>query len=80
MSEKNESVEVPFGNSASDTATLLLAAAEELNLDAGVVTVSGRNFVVPSEVNDKAFGSDKSDDSKAAKKTAKKAPAKKSQE
>lgn len=69
---------VPFGNDAGETSTLLLAAAEELGLDPSVVTVSGRNFVVPSDVNDKAFGSESDD--KADKKPAKKATAKKSQE
>lgn len=77
---KSDPVEVPFGDKPSDTATLLLAAAKELNLESSVVETRGRSFVVPSEVNDKAFGSNKSSDSKAAKKTAKKAPAKKSQE
>lgn len=75
----SNSVEVPFGDKPGDTATLLLAAAEELDLGASVVTVSGKTFVVPAEVNDKAFGSDSK---QAAKKTAAKktAPAKNTQE
>lgn len=49
-------VEVPFGDNGSETATLLLAAAEELGLDANVVQTSGRRaFFVPQEVRDKAF-------------------------
>lgn len=68
-------VSVPFGDSPADTATLLLAAAEELGLDAGVVKTTGRReFSVPSEVHDQAFGERK----KPAKRTAKKAAAKKS--
>lgn len=70
MSENNESVEVEFGDNPSETATLLLAAAEELGLDASVVAVSEGQFVVPSEVNDKAFD-------KPKKSAAKKSPAKK---
>jgi hypothetical protein len=57
-------VEVPYGENAADTATLLLAAAEDLDLDQSVVKTSEGGFLVPSEVNDKAFPP------KAAKKTA----------
>jgi hypothetical protein len=59
-----DQVEVPFGENPSETATLLLAAAEELGLDQGVVGTVEGGFLVPSEVNDKAFPP------KAAKKTA----------
>ena len=57
-------VEVPFGENASETATLLLAAAEELGVGQGVVGTQEGSFVVPPEVKDKAFPP------KAAKKTA----------
>lgn len=50
-----EETEVEYGENASDTATLLLAAAEELGLDAGVVRTAEGKFVVPKDVNDKAF-------------------------
>jgi hypothetical protein len=72
----DEQVEVPFGDDAGDTAVLLLAAAEDLGLDPGVVkTNSDGSFVVPKEVADKADGGGKK---KAAKKTAaKKTAAKK---
>jgi hypothetical protein len=69
----SENVEVEFGDKPGDTATLLLAAAEELGLEAGVVQTRGRSFVVPEKVRDKAF---KSESKKAP---AKKAPAKKSE-
>ena len=59
-----DKVEVAFGDNPSETATLLLAAAEELGLDQGVVGTVEGGFLVPSEVNDKAFPP------KAAKKTA----------
>jgi len=59
-----DKVEIPFGDNASETATLLLAAAEELGLDQSVVGTVEGGFLVPSEVNDKAFPP------KAAKKTA----------
>jgi hypothetical protein len=48
MSDK---VRVRFGKSASDTATLLLAAVEEKEMDANVVQVSSLGgFVVPVEI------------------------------
>ena len=66
-----DQVEVPFGDNPSETATLLLAAAEELGVGQEVVRTQEGAFLVPSEVNDKAF-------SKPAKKTAaKKSAAKK---
>lgn len=74
---------VKFGDSAGDTATLLLAAAEELELPADVVTTnSDSEFQVPVEVAQKAgvdYESDdeESDEPKPAKKTAKKTAAKK---
>lgn len=53
MSEK---VEVPFGENPQETATLLLAAAVELELPQDVVaTTSEATFVVPAEVYDKVF-------------------------
>ena len=39
---------------SGDNATLLLAAAEELNLEASVVKVENNQFVVPAEVAEKA--------------------------
>lgn len=64
-----DEVSVEFGDVPSETATLLLAAAEELGLDASVVRVSSDGgFLVPEEVAKKA----KIDDEPA-----KKAPAKK---
>lgn len=56
----------------SDTAVLLLAAAEELDLDPGVVRTTTSGFLVPEEVANKAgLGEEEP-------KAAKKAPAKKS--
>lgn len=49
-------VEVPFGDNPSETATLLLAAAEELGLGQEVVGTQEGAFLVPPEVNKKAFG------------------------
>jgi len=46
--------EVPFGDSASDTAVLLLAAAEALGLDQGVVKTGTGVFIVPTEVAEAA--------------------------
>lgn len=51
----NELVEIPFGNKNAETATLLLAAAEELGLDPSVVKTSEGSFVVPAEVKAKAY-------------------------
>jgi hypothetical protein len=71
-----DDVTVPFDDKTSDNAVLLLAAAEELGLDAGVVKTSEGAFVVPQEVHDKAFG--KEEKKAPAKKTAtKKTAAKK---
>lgn len=66
----SERVEVPFGDNASETATLLLAAAEELGLDQRVVGTSESGFLVPGEVKDKAFGQAKPTKKAAAKKSA----------
>jgi hypothetical protein len=65
-----DQVEVPFGDNPSETATLLLAAAEELGVGQEVVKTQEGSFLVPSEVNDKAFA-------KPAKKTAAKKSAEK---
>lgn len=81
-------VNVPYGESAADTATLLLASAQELELPADVVlTTSDGSFSVPEEVAKKAkvdYDKDESDEDEAedepkkpAKKAAKKATAKK---
>jgi hypothetical protein len=51
----DEEVEVPFGDNPSETATLLLAAAEDMDLDPGVVkTTSEGTFVVPADLAKKA--------------------------
>lgn len=51
----SDEVEVPFGENPAETATLLLAAAEDLELDPGVVrTTSDGVFLVPEEVAAKA--------------------------
>lgn len=48
-------VKIPFGDSASDTATLLLAAAEDKELDPNVITTDGHgNFYAPKSVAKKA--------------------------
>lgn len=47
-------VEVPFGDNAKETAVLLLAAAEELDLDRSVVATKTGAFVVPKKVAKKA--------------------------
>lgn len=73
----SDTVEVPFEGKSAEKATLLLAAAEELDLPADVVKVQGGQFVVPAEVEKKAFGSRKSDS--GDKQPAKKAAAKKSE-
>lgn len=72
-----ETTEVPFGDKPDETATLLLAAAEETGHDQSVVTVSGKHFVVPQEVHDKAFGKSGAGKGAAKKTAAKKATAKK---
>lgn len=43
-------IEVPFGDSPSETATLLLAAAEELGRDPSEVRTTAGAFLVPSEI------------------------------
>lgn len=51
----NPEVYVSYGDNASDTATLLLAAAEELDQPAGVVRTSGWDwFIVPKDVAEQA--------------------------
>lgn len=66
----SELVEVPFDGQAGDKATLLLAAAEELDLPASVVRTGSGKFLVPAEVEKKAFGERKSSDKGTAKKAA----------
>lgn len=74
----SEQVEVPYGDSAQDTAVLLLEAAHLLDLPADVVqTTGGNGFSVPVEVADKAGFGNKKDDKDEAKPVAKKAAAKK---
>jgi hypothetical protein len=50
----SDQVEIPF-DKPSEQATLLLAAAEELGLDASVVQTYEGGFRVPQEVNKKAY-------------------------
>jgi hypothetical protein len=74
-------VQVPFGDDQQETAMLLLAAAEDLGLDASVVSVnSDGGFNAPEEVAKKAKAETASDDADDAeeKKPAKKAAAKRS--
>lgn len=73
MTSSESEVEVEYGEKPSDTAVLLLAAAEELGLSADVVKTREGGFLVPAEVNEQAFGK-----REAEKPTAKKAAAKKS--
>ena len=47
-------VEVPFGDSASDTATLLLAAVEELDREPSEVRTTSGAFLVPQDIADQA--------------------------
>lgn len=60
-------VRVAFSANNQETATLLLAAAEDLDLDASVVRTEEGNFVVPEEVSDKAFGKGKTEAANTAK-------------
>lgn len=59
----SDEVEVEFGEKPDETATLLLAAAEELDLPASVVRTGGGVFVVPDEVRKKAGLEEKKDES-----------------
>lgn len=73
-------VEVPYGDNATDTAVLLLEAAQRLGLEPSVVRTSskGSAFFVPEEVSKVAFEPEEKPVKAAAKKVAaKKAPAKK---
>lgn len=65
----DEVIEVPFDDNPSDQANLLLAAAEDLGLDQGVVGTREGSFVVPREVHDKAFGKSEPTKKTAAKKS-----------
>jgi len=74
---------VPPGDSAQDTAVLLLEAAEKAGEPADVVRSSDGGFVVPKELADAAGvdydkGDDDESDDEPEKKPAKKAAAKKS--
>jgi hypothetical protein len=73
-------VTVPFGDKPGETATLLLAAAEELDLDPSAVRTSEGAFVVDKNVADKAgvdYESDDDGDDEPEPKPAKKAAKKK---
>lgn len=50
----DEEVEVQFGDDPGETATLLLAAAEELHGDQSLVRTGTGVFYVPKSVADKA--------------------------
>lgn len=65
-----EETEVPFGDNASETATLLLAAAEDLGLEPFVVRVNDGVFLVPPAVAEKATADNKPAEKSVAKKTA----------
>lgn len=75
----SDQVEVAFGDNPQETATLLLAAAEDAGLDPAVaVRTSGdATFVVPAEVADAAGVDVVSDGEESEEAPAKKAPAKK---
>lgn len=60
-------VRVPFSANNQETATLLLGAAEDLELDSSVVRTEEGSFVVPEEVSDKAFGKGKTEAPNTAK-------------
>ena len=47
-------VRIPFGDNPSETATLLLAAAEEVREDQSVVRTAEGAFVAPRDVADRA--------------------------
>jgi hypothetical protein len=51
---EEEQVEVEYGDDAGETATLLLAAAEELHGDQSLVRTGSGVFIVPKSVADKA--------------------------
>ncbi len=58
-------VEISFGDNASDTAILLLAAAAELGRDASEVRTTKGAFVVPEEIADAAgYGAAPEEDDK----------------
>jgi hypothetical protein len=73
----SEYVEVPFEDKVGEQATLLLAAAEDLDLGQSVVQTRSGAFYVPEEVAQKASGGESADD-KPQKKAAKKSNTKKS--
>jgi len=54
MSTETTYVEVPFGENNADVATLLLAAAEKLELGPEVVRTTSEGFLVPEEVASEA--------------------------
>jgi hypothetical protein len=68
-------VQVPFGENPSETATLLLAAAEELGIGQSVVGTIEGAFLVPPEVADRVNSDNHKQE--ATPKPAKKAAAKK---
>jgi hypothetical protein len=74
-------VTVPFGEDAAETATLLLASAENLHGNQGLVRTAEGAFVVPKDVADDAgvdYQSDDADGEPEAKESAaKKSAAKK---
>lgn len=73
--------DIHIGEKSGDNAVLLLAAAENLDLDPSVVRTTSNGFSVPEDVAKEAGfdadGNRVSDAPKAKKTAAKKAPAKK---
>jgi hypothetical protein len=71
-------VRVPFGDNPSDTATLLLAAAEEAkDADASVVRTGSGEFIVPEKIAKSAGVDYESDEDEAEAEPDKKTAAKK---
>jgi hypothetical protein len=54
MSNESTEVTVPYGENAGETATLLLAAAEKLHENQGLVRTVEGAFMVPKDVADEA--------------------------
>jgi hypothetical protein len=56
----SDRVEIPFDKKPGDQAVLLLAAAEDLGLDASEVRTYEGGFIVSQEIKDKAYPKKKS--------------------
>jgi hypothetical protein len=66
--DTNEPVEIAFDDDPGKQATLLLAAAEDLDLDQGEVRTTAGGFLVSQEIAEKAFPKKKAAAKKAAAK------------